>query len=87
MRYTIRESLLSVIGKIWMPYGAVCAQEYTLDDYDLANATDDETGTITRDSLEQWIMLHTGDFSGVDDWSASLEIGDETIEFMESLNC
>jgi hypothetical protein len=60
--------------------GAVCSLRKTLTDYDLRNMTDDD-GHITRESVERWVMLNSGDFSEIIDWSGSLEVGDQTIEF------
>ena len=78
MRYTVRKSIVRVVGKIWMP-NATCAMDYTLTEYDLENARDDD-GKLTRESVEHWVMLHTGDFQSITDWSASLEDGNDTIE-------
>lgn len=78
MRYTVRVSRVEILGRIWQP-GFVCGQSLDLSDYDVENARD-EDGEITRDSLALWIDRHTGDFSEIIDFSASIEDGDETIE-------
>ena len=75
MRYTVRKSTINVIGKIWMPANK-CAQEIVLSAYDLENIEK----PVTRDTVEFWLMLNSGDFQSITDFSASLEIGSETIE-------
>ena len=79
MRYVVRKSLVWVVGKIWWPYGLLCTQELTLSSYDVSNATDD-MGHVTRESLDRWLARNAGDFSEIVDFSASLEVGDETVE-------
>ncbi len=78
MKYTVRKSIVRVIGKIWMP-SINAAHQYTLSDYDVENCKD-EQGNVTRESVDQWVNTHTGDFQSVTDWYASLEVGGETIE-------
>ena len=78
MRYTIRRSIVQVVGKIWMP-AATCAQEIVLRPHDIENAKDEE-GKLTRDSVEHWLCLHAGDFQSIQDFRASIEDGEETIE-------
>jgi len=81
MRYLIRKSIIEVIGEIWLPYGALCAQSYTLSDYDMRNVRDYGDGTITRDAVEHWLAFNSGDFSRVVDFRADLEDGDQTVVF------
>lgn len=78
MKYTVSKSVVRIVGKIWMPM-VEASQQLTLSDYDVENCKDDE-GKITRESVESWLMTHSGDFSSVKDFWASLEIGNETIE-------
>jgi len=78
MRYTVRKSVVQVVGKLWMPM-STGATEYTLSGYDVENARD-EDGKITRDSVDHWLALHSGDFSSIEDFRASIEDGDETTE-------
>ncbi len=78
-RYTVRESYIDVLGYIWMPH-ALCSLHIDVSAYDLSNMTDTE-GHVTRESVEQWLTMHSGDFSEVVDFSASLEVGDETLDF------
>ena len=77
MRYTVRKSLVYVVGNLWM--GGLAATTITMSAYDVENARDDE-GKITRDSVEQWLTSHSGDFQSVKDFSASIEDGDQTID-------
>ena len=51
------------------------------DDLRDADITPSSEGEITRESVQRWIDTHTGDFSLIVDWSASIEDGGETIEF------
>lgn len=78
MRYLVRTSLVQVIGSIWMP-ATTAAMTYTLSSYDVENARD-EDGQITRESVQAWLDTHAGDFASVDDFWASIEDGDETID-------
>jgi hypothetical protein len=48
-------------------------------DSDVENMTDAE-GKITRESVDQWLTMHSGDFSEVIDFAASIEHGDKTID-------
>ncbi len=79
MRYTVRKSVVYVVGYIWMPGNVICAQEIDLDAYTLKSAAD-ENGQYTRESLQRWLYCHVGDFSEIIDFSASLEVGNETVE-------
>lgn len=78
MKTLVRRSYIDVIGTIWMP-STTCAMQYPLASYDIENCRD-EDGNITRESVEQWLCRHSGDFQSVDDFSASIEDGDETID-------
>jgi len=77
MRYQVRKSIVDVVGRIWMP-AVVCSLRKELSSYDLENMRDDD-GAITRDSLEQWLCMNTGDFQSIIDFSASIEDGGTTI--------
>lgn len=77
MKYTVRRSIVDVLGYIWMP-NVPAAMTLTLSDYDVGNAKDEE-GKITRDSVHDWLNRNAGDFSVITDFSASLEDGDETV--------
>ena len=76
MRYTVRKSIIQVVGTIWIP-AITCAQEKVLSGYDLENIE----RPITRGTVEHWLMLNSGDFQNVQDFSANLEIDGETVEF------
>jgi hypothetical protein len=78
MKYTVRKSVIRVLGVIWMP-SAEGAAEYTLSACDTDNARDDD-GNITRDSVSRWLDSRSGDFAEVTDFSASIEDGDETVD-------
>lgn len=78
MKYLVSTSYVQVVGRIWMP-STTAAMSYTLNGYDVENARDDE-GQITRESVECWLGAHAGDFSSVDDFFASIEDGEQTIE-------
>jgi len=78
MKYMVRKSVVRVVGKIWMP-AVTCAQDITMSDYDVENARN-EDGKITRESVERWLGAHAGDFQSIDDFSASIEDGDDTID-------
>jgi hypothetical protein len=78
MKYTVRESVIDVLGYIWMPHSEG-ATSYTLSNHDVENARDDD-GRLTRESVQHWLDSHAGDFSGIEDFWASLEDGNETIE-------
>ena len=78
MRYTVRKSIVQVIGTIWMP-STTAAQTYELSGYDVDNARGDD-GKITRESVQSWLDTHAGDFASVTDFSASIEDGDDTVD-------
>lgn len=59
-----RRAYVEVLGKIWMP-ATTAAHSYQLTDYDLSNI-----GTFTRDSVEQWLAAHAGDFQSITDFHA-----------------
>lgn len=78
MKYLVKKSVVDVVGRIWMPQ-AVCSLRIVMSRYDVDNARDDD-GNITRDSLESWLHTHTGDFSEIIDFRASIEDGEQSIE-------
>lgn len=73
MRYTVTTSRVQVVGTIWMP-AVVCAMDYTWSTYDVENARDDE-GNLTRESVERWLILNSGDFQSIIDFRADLVDG------------
>lgn len=97
MKYTVRKSIVRLVGQIWMP-SVVCAQTKELTDYDVDNirglaahrmgivehavsSYGAGTGvTITREDVEQWLAMNSGDFQNVTDFEASIEDGDKTID-------
>lgn len=80
MKYTVRKSIIHIVGGIWWPMGAICSMTKTLSSYDVENCRD-EDGQITRESVARWVRLNSGDFSSVKDFWASIEDGDKTVEF------
>ena len=65
--------------------GTVFAQTKILSPHDVESITNGihavaGDGKITRESVQCWLDCHAGDFSEIIDFSASLEIGDETVE-------
>jgi hypothetical protein len=78
MRYTVVTSRVRVIGPIWQP-GITAAQEYTLSQYDLENVRAyGEQGEVTRgwpftrEAVEHWLSLNTGDFQSITDFCADI---------------
>lgn len=78
MRYMIRKSVVHVYGRIWMP-AIEAGTTLTLSDYDVENCRE-EDGEINRESVEEWLTMHSGDFREVIDFAASIEDGDKTID-------
>jgi hypothetical protein len=80
MKYTVTKSVVQVIGTIWLPT-VTAALDYTLDGFDVENLKEgSESGEVTRESVQDWLDTHAGDFCEVTDFYASIEDGDETIE-------
>ena len=86
-RYLVRVSYVIILGKIWMPMAPASLRK-ELSSYDVDNIrgysrhlSGDPNGPITREGLEHWLMLNSGDFSSVDDFTASIEDGDQTRDF------
>ena len=71
MKRIIPINVIRIIGRIWLP-PVVCAQTLHPSSYDINNMRDDE-GKITRDSVEQWLGTHAGDFQSIIDFSVSLD--------------
>jgi len=78
VRYVVKESIIWVVGQMWMP-GITGATVINLTDGDVDHARDDD-GRITRDSVGMWLDSHAGDFAEVLDFQASIEDGTETVE-------
>lgn len=75
MRYTVTKQRIDILGRIWWPMGALCAQFRDLSDYDLSNIED----VTDRDSVEHWVCLHSGDFSEIVDFRADFHINGKYI--------
>jgi hypothetical protein len=65
---------VNIIGKIWLP-PVTCAMSYSPRTDDVR----DEDGNITRESIEQWLLTHSGDFQCVEDFEANIADGDKDI--------
>ena len=65
MKFTTERNWIDVVGGIWMPYGAKCAQTRNLSAYDMENI-----GKPTRKNVSDWIDKNFGDFSSIDDFHA-----------------
>ena len=86
-RRLVRYSYVIILGKIWLPMAPASLRK-DLSSYDIDNIrgysrhlSGDETGPITREGFEHWLMLNSGDFSSVDDFTGSIEDGDTTLDF------
>lgn len=77
-RYTVRVSYVDIIGTLWMP-STTAATRIKVNSHDVENMRDDDV-QITRDSVEDWLTSHSGDFSRVIDFSASIEDNDTTVD-------
>jgi hypothetical protein len=73
MRYTVSLSIVQVVGRIWMPYGMKAFMEYQL--------TEEDVPIIMGGQIEQWLAAHTGDFSSIIGWRASLEDRGKTVNY------
>lgn len=76
MKYTVSRSVIQVIGTIWMP-AATCAMDIELTGHDVSNIEE----PITRETVEDWLNCHSGDFQSIEDFRADLEIEGETVVF------
>ncbi len=68
------KAYIKMIGQIWMP-ATVAAMRRDLSAYDIANIqgyAEHLTGDtqLTREAVEHWLALNSGDFQGVDDFNA-----------------
>ena len=81
MKVFQRYSYVDVVGSIWMP-NVTCSMRYDLRPapWNDVNDVRGDDGTITRDSVEQWLATHAGDFQSIQDFSASIEDGEATID-------
>lgn len=80
MKRLICFSYVDVIGEIWQPGVGLCAQRVNLQSNDIENMRGG-SGKITRDSIERWLRIHAGDFQSITDFSASIEDGEDTLDF------
>lgn len=82
MKVTRIITRVDVLGRIWWPAGGLCAMSYEPRADDLR----DESGAVTRDSIQRWIDTNTGDFSEVVDWRATVGDGDFDSDFTDEDN-
>jgi hypothetical protein len=80
MRRVLVISFVHIVGKLWMP-NCDAASDKTLSDYDIENIRAYGDGAITRDAVEHWVMLNSGDFSAVTDFEAEIETDNKTYRF------
>lgn len=80
MKYTVTKSVIWVLGVMWMP-PVPATMTLELDDYDINNLRSrrEASDGNWRNAVERWLSLNSGDFQEVLDFSASLEIDDETV--------
>ena len=74
MRYTVTKQVIQVLGVIWIP-AITCAMTKELSSYDMANLGD----PASRDDVEEWLSLHSGDFQNVTDFRADFDVGGKHI--------
>jgi len=76
MKYIIKKSYVDVVGVIWMP-PITAATRYDLNDYHIRNMMEGEE-SCTREVVEQWLATNSGDFQSITDFSASIEMEDNS---------
>lgn len=75
MKFVVERNWIEIIGPIWWPSGATCAQRIDLSAYDVGNIEDiarERFGSdeVTREAVEYWLCTHAGDFQHVADFYA-----------------
>lgn len=83
MKVTIERNWIDILGRIWMP-PVVCAQRKELSIYDISCMGMKVNDAPTRDEVEQWLLLHSGDFQEVIDFHAV--IGETEIPWKDEEN-
>lgn len=63
---------IDVIGSIWQPGIGTCAYGYSLSAYDIENMRGDD-GKIARREIQSWLDKNAGDFSNIEDFSATID--------------
>ena len=81
MKYTVSESFIEVVGRMWMP-NTTAAMTIDLGAWELGNIQN-EDGSIDRDAVEFWLTGHSGDFQSIIDFRADIQhpITDENLVF------
>ena len=72
MRYMVERNFVQVIGQIWMP-ATTAAMTYDLDSSDVRNIREFCLHyKVCRDSVEDWLGTHSGDFRTIDDFYVTI---------------
>jgi hypothetical protein len=79
-RYVVEHDYIQMIGPIWEPGFDCCAMDKMLSGYDVRNIEEIakdlfDSDVITREAIEHWLSLNSGDFQHVTDFYAS--VGDQ----------
>lgn len=77
MRFAVERNWIEVVGKGW--YGQTMASRIDLDAYALHNI-----GEPTRENVEHWLALNSGDFQSVTDFRAV--VGEEDMPWSDEEN-
>jgi hypothetical protein len=82
----VNKSFIHIVGTMWMPSttGALVLNITSLD----ADYLKDDNGNITRESVEEWLSTHSGDFRNVIDFYADIETdsGNVIIDWLNEEN-
>jgi hypothetical protein len=79
MRRTAVTSFIQILGIGW--YGQICAMDKDLSLYDIGNIEERGDGEITREAVEDWLTVNSGDFQSVTDFRADISYEDEDYLF------
>jgi len=80
MKYTIRKSIIEVVGNIWQPGAPPCCMEYTLSDAQMKECRLQGLIFHPREVIANWLKHNAGDFQDILDFHASLEVEETTLE-------
>lgn len=78
MRYTVIKSFVRIKGTSW--YGNTCFMDKELSGYDIGNLEDcglseGLSKEKTREVIEGWLAINSGDFREILDLEADIELG------------
>ena len=70
------KNYIQMVGTIWMPY-TTAAMDKPLDTFNIQSIESIsrelfDSESITREAIEYWLSLNSGDFRGIDDFYASI---------------